>query len=170
MSCPVAGHGRAVCGAQTIFRKTGLFYFVIRHPFSPVARPVSLPPSAARHVPHYPLIIAIRKDAPQEEAGSHTARCLCLAGHKTGQADIVMPRHMRGEKAKQIKRAVNKAAAPIGTTALFRCWQRPIFPGRLQPSIVGTGELNFRVRNGNGWTLAVNDTNYDSEIKSQNTK
>ena len=39
------------------------------------------------------------------------------------------------------------------------CWHRPIFPGRFQPSIVGTDELNFRVRNGNGWTLAVKDTN-----------
>ena len=33
--------------------------------------------------------------------------------------------------------------------------QRPIFPGRLQPSIVGTGELNFCVRNGNRWDLSV---------------
>ena len=40
------------------------------------------------------------------------------------------------------------------------CWHRPIFPGRFQPSIVGTDELNFRVRNGNGWTLAVKDTDY----------
>ena len=34
----------------------------------------------------------------------------------------------------------------------------PIFPGRRQPSIVGAGELNYRVRNGNGWTLTVIDT------------
>ena len=36
----------------------------------------------------------------------------------------------------------------------------PIFPGRLQPSIVGRSELNFRVRNGNGWTLALINTNF----------
>ena len=36
----------------------------------------------------------------------------------------------------------------------------PIFPGRLQPSIVGRSELNFRVRDGNGWTLALINTNY----------
>ena len=42
---------------------------------------------------------------------------------------------------------------------VFLCWQIPIFPGRLQPSIFGTSELNFRVRNGNGWTLTVNNTN-----------
>ena len=35
----------------------------------------------------------------------------------------------------------------------------PIFPGRLQPSIVGRSELNFRVRDGNGWTLALINTN-----------
>ncbi len=36
----------------------------------------------------------------------------------------------------------------------------PIFPGRYQPSIVGAGELNCRVRNGNGWTLTAINTNY----------
>ena len=35
----------------------------------------------------------------------------------------------------------------------------PIFPGRLQPSIVGRIELNFRVRDGNGWTLDLINTN-----------
>ena len=35
----------------------------------------------------------------------------------------------------------------------------PIFPGRLQPSIFGACELNFRVRNGNGWTLTAINTN-----------
>ena len=36
----------------------------------------------------------------------------------------------------------------------------PIFPGRCQPSIVGRSELNFRVRDGNGWTLALISTNF----------
>ena len=36
----------------------------------------------------------------------------------------------------------------------------PIFPGRFQPSIFGTNELNYRVRNGNGWTLIVINTDY----------
>ena len=35
----------------------------------------------------------------------------------------------------------------------------PIFPGRRQPSIVGRDELNYRVRNGNGWTLILISTN-----------
>ena len=34
----------------------------------------------------------------------------------------------------------------------------PIFPARLQASIFGRSELNFRVRNGNGWTLALINT------------
>ena len=39
------------------------------------------------------------------------------------------------------------------------CWRLPIFPDRRQSSIVGTSELNFRVRNGNGWTLTAKNTN-----------
>ena len=34
----------------------------------------------------------------------------------------------------------------------------PIFPGRHQPSILGDRELNFRVRDGNGWNLKAIDT------------
>ena len=33
--------------------------------------------------------------------------------------------------------------------------QRPILPGRVQPSTFGTGELNDCVRNGNRWDLSV---------------
>ena len=39
------------------------------------------------------------------------------------------------------------------------CWHLPIFPGRRQPSIFGTTELNFCVRYGNRWTLSVLNTN-----------
>ena len=41
----------------------------------------------------------------------------------------------------------------------FMCWHLPIFPGRHQPSIFGTTELNFCVRYGNRWTLSVINTN-----------
>ena len=44
----------------------------------------------------------------------------------------------------------------------------PIFPGRLQPSIVGRIELNFRVRDGNGWTLDLINTNYSFLIHPEN--
>ena len=40
----------------------------------------------------------------------------------------------------------------------YLCRHRPIFPGRFQPSIFGTNELNYRVRNGNGWTLITINT------------
>ena len=42
----------------------------------------------------------------------------------------------------------------------------PIFPARLQASIFGRSELNFRVRNGNGWTLALINTNYCNRFRS----
>ena len=42
----------------------------------------------------------------------------------------------------------------------------PIFPVRLQTSIFGAGELNFRVRNGNGWTLtAINTDCYFNRLR-----
>ena len=49
-----------------------------------------------------------------------------------------------------------------GRTKLFVLFvlALPIFPVRLQASIFGRSELNFRVRNGNGWTLALINTNY----------
>ena len=43
----------------------------------------------------------------------------------------------------------------------------PIFPGRLQPSIVSRSELNFRVRDGNGWILALINTNYNRAKKNR---
>ena len=36
-----------------------------------------------------------------------------------------------------------------------RSWHRPIFPGSHPPSIFGTAELNFCVRDGNRWDLSV---------------
>ena len=47
----------------------------------------------------------------------------------------------------------------------------PIFPARLQASIFGRSELNFRVRDGNGWTLTAINTNLLSfEKKSKQKK
>ena len=46
----------------------------------------------------------------------------------------------------------------------------PIFPVRLQTSIFGRSKLNFRVRNGNGWTLALISTNllsFEKESKQR---
>ena len=41
----------------------------------------------------------------------------------------------------------------------YKYWHLPIFTPRRQGTIFGTTELNFRVRDGNGWTLCVIDTN-----------
>ena len=51
--------------------------------------------------------------------------------------------------------------------AFSSCWHLPIFPGRHQPSIIGTSELNFCVRNGNRWTLAVINTNFSLPFSGQ---
>ena len=53
------------------------------------------------------------------------------------------------------------------TRPLYLMLALPIFPGRLQPSIVGRSELNFRVRDGNGWTLALINTNYHHQGSPQ---
>ena len=42
--------------------------------------------------------------------------------------------------------------------ASFWMQQQPIFPDRLQSSIVGAGELNFCVRYENRWDLTANVT------------
>ena len=79
-------------------------------------------------------------------------------------------------KKDHIKRYGLSLAPPVGleptTTRLtaecstdwameeYICWRLPIFPGRCQPSIIGTTELNFCVRNGNRCTLCVINTNY----------
>ncbi len=53
---------------------------------------------------------------------------------------------------------------------VLRVLALPIFPGRLQPSIVGRIELNFRVRDGNGGTLDLINTNllsFEKESKQR---
>ena len=78
-------------------------------------------------------------------------------GHKAGvllrvkRAATSAPRLARGGLPA-------KKQPPYWATA-FKCWRKPIFPDRLQSSIFGAGELNFRVRDGNGWTLAAINTN-----------
>ena len=62
------------------------------------------------------------------------------------------------------KKEAHSESCALGVLAL------PIFPGRLQPSIFGAGELNCRVRDGNGWTLTLINTNYllwDNTLKTE---
>ena len=57
----------------------------------------------------------------------------------------------------------------ISSASLFR--QLSTFPGSRLPSIIDVKELNFRVRDGNGWTLiAINTdlfilTDHSAKIK-----
>ena len=66
--------------------------------------------------------------------------------------------------------SINQFSAKRKDTLLgaFSMLALPIFPGRLQPSIVGRSELNFRVRDGNGWTLALISTNFSINLYPEN--
>ena len=48
-------------------------------------------------------------------------------------------------------RTRNKKEAPLSEMLLNGIRQRPILPGRVQPSTFGTEGLNFCVRDGNRW-------------------
>ena len=52
--------------------------------------------------------------------------------------------------------------------AILKVWRRPIFPGR-NPSILGAGRLNFRVRNVTGCIPAAIITKHSS-IAIQNKR
>ena len=58
-----------------------------------------------------------------------------------------------------LRRRTKQRLSTLGSAAALLMLALPIFPDRLQSSIVGRSELNFRVRNGNGWTLALISTN-----------
>ena len=48
----------------------------------------------------------------------------------------------------------------LSSPKVVLCRHCLIFPGRFQPSIVSTDELNYCVRDGNGWTLIAKNTDY----------
>ena len=50
-----------------------------------------------------------------------------------------------------------------------KCQHRHILPSGFPLSIVCTDELNFRVRDGNGWTLIVKDTDFFVKDKEKRT-
>ena len=90
-------------------------------------------------------------------AGEKTACCPRAQARASQPARLSKLRAQTGACASCPPQA-KKTAALLGDC--FQCWRKPIFPGRHQPSIFGAGELNFRVRDGNGWTLAAINTNY----------
>ena len=76
-----------------------------------------------------------------------------------------MVRHVADRQSRQkLNRILTKLTA-LHTTKKRRSKDRrlvlalSIFPGRCQLSIVDRNELNYRVRNGNGWTLILISTN-----------
>ena len=99
---------------------------------------------------------------PGEASGSERPATCPWRSHRShrGQIAGVSLRVKRAAaSAPRLARRRRKKKPPACTGGFF-CWRKPIFPGRLQPSIFGAGELNFRVRDGNGWTLAAINTNY----------
>ena len=78
------------------------------------------------------------------------------------RTSILLPQKKRGAVLKDKLLVILYNAKKKDTLlGVFSVLALPIFPGRLQPSIVGRSELNFRVRDGNGWTLALISTNYE---------
>ena len=80
---------------------------------------------------------------------------------------VVIPKEIRrtmrireGDPPQIHTNAKKKETTRFSVWSLFVCKRLPIVPGRFQPSIVGTSELNCRVRDGNGCTLTVIDTYY----------
>ena len=62
----------------------------------------------------------------------------------------------RAKKEEALREGVILPAGPL----VRESRRLPIFPGRLQPSIFGTTELNYCVRNGNRWVLCVIGTGH----------
>ena len=76
----------------------------------------------------------------------------------------IVPYPYSGHKISRDNKKVPPDSIPVGGKMLAL----PIFPGRRQPSIVGRDELNYRVRNGNGWTLALISTNLCHPVSPEN--
>ena len=76
----------------------------------------------------------------------------------------IVPYPYSGHKISRDNKKVPPDSFPVGEKMLAL----PIFPGRRQPSIVGRDELNYRVRNGNGWTLALISTNLCHPVSPEN--
>ena len=72
----------------------------------------------------------------------------------------IIPRHKRNVNKKIKIFLFYKKRRLTHKRESLLCWHLLIFPGSFPPSIVSASELNFRVRYGNGWTLAAINTNY----------
>ncbi len=90
--------------------------------------------------------ISFRHPAAQKEPERQSSGSFC-------------PLFSLSRRKKRIPRitARDSARAPVGTRG---CRRRPIFPEAHASSIVGAHKLNYRVRNGNGWTLVAINTDW----------
>ena len=104
----------------------------------------SVPVAAPGHAPSVLVVVVIH--APKQLMLTHQLPRIVRAG---------------SDPKAQTHNNTEKNARPNGQ-AFSLCWHLPIVPGRFQPSIVGTSGLNCRVRDGNGCTPTVIDTNYIS--------
>ena len=106
-----------------------------------------------------------QKETREDGARSGPNRSTGRAGERrVGRPGRGAGAKRQGKETACQKSAKRKKQPPYWVTA-FVCWRLPIVPGRFQPSIVGTSELNFRVRDGNGWTLTVINTNYSVRVR-----
>ena len=91
-----------------------------------------------------------------QSASPFSERHSILSFYKTVKAAYTLNNAVRSDRV--ICEYLFKKNKRSDFSDLFKCRRRPIFPGGCPPSIFGTIELNYRVRDGNGWDLNVIDT------------
>ena len=97
--------------------------------------------------------IPTRETGPKK-IGQSTKRENESRSAASGRCGVIAPQCRMGIKMAGNKKTPRRAKTLRGTVLALS-----IFPGRCQPSIVDRNELNYRVRNGNGWTLILISTN-----------
>ena len=99
------------------------------------------------------LTIPTRETGPQK-IGQGMKRDNESLSAESDRCGVIAPQCRVG-----IKMAGSKKETPQSENSAGNVLALSIFPGRCQPSIVDRNELNYRVRNGNGWTLILISTN-----------
>ena len=105
--------------------------------------------------------------APAACGGTPRVTCLCSVSESPSTQDFIQlskrktPEHDASALcAPQVGLEPTTTRLTAGCSAIellrnIECRQRPILPGRVQPSTFGTEELNCCVRYGNRWNLFV---------------
>ena len=95
-------------------------------------------------------------DLPAQELSGYAYRRLYRLRAEYGKSNALH----RSSRIRSICNSQRERPLCVAQWSLSLCWHLLIVPGRFQPSIVSTSELNCRVRDGNGCTLTVISTNY----------